>query len=108
MIDAFNDTSAKLRLGAKLGEDPAVLVHISGFQVAKLIEDNLNLRDYQIVKQNVRLEEEADSRREAQVYQEQTAMESQTQSGLTPDQFDGGPLLGAGGAGANPTTAPGQ
>lgn len=79
---------------SKLGEDPAVLVHISGLGVAKLIEDNLNLKDYKLVQQNIRLAEEADSRREAQVYQEQTAMEAQTQSGLTPDQFDGGPLLG--------------
>lgn len=79
---------------SKLGEDPAILVHISGLNVASLIEDNLNLKDYKLVQKNIRLAEEADSRREAQVYQEQTAMEAQTQSGLTPDQFDGGPLLG--------------
>lgn len=78
---------------SKLGEDPSVLVHISGLGVAKLVEDNLNLKDYKIVQPNIRLAEEADSRREAQVYQEQTAMEAQTQSGLTPDQYSGGPLL---------------
>lgn len=87
---------------SKLGEDPAVLVHISGLGVAQLIEDSLNLKDYKLVQQNVRLAEEADSRREAQVYQEQTQMEAQTQSGITPDQFDGGPLLGGAPAPAQP------
>lgn len=79
---------------SKLGEDPSVLVHISGLGVAKLMEDNLNLRDYKLVQPNIRLAEEADSRREAQVHQEKTTMEAGVQSGLTPDQFDGGPLIG--------------
>jgi hypothetical protein len=80
---------------SKLGEDPSVLVHISGFGVAKLIEENLNLKDYGLVQQNIRLAEEADSRREAQAHQEKTQMEAQTPSGLTPDDSDGGPLLQA-------------
>lgn len=81
---------------SKLGMDPAVLVHISGFGLAKLMEDNLNLQDYKIVQQNIRLAEEADSRREAQAHMEQTQMEAGTPSGLTPDDSSGPPLLGNG------------
>jgi hypothetical protein len=81
---------------SKLGMDPAVLVHISGFGLAKLMEDNLNLQDYKIVQQNIRLAEEADSRREAQAHMEQTQMEAGTPSGLTPDDSSGPPLLSNG------------
>lgn len=82
---------------SKLGEDPAVLVHISGLGIAKLMEDNLNLKDYKIVQQNIRLAEEADSKREAQAHTEKVSMEAQTPSGLTPDDSTGPPLLqGAG------------
>lgn len=78
---------------SKLGEDPAVLVHISGLGIAKLMEDNLNLKDYKIVQPNIRLAEEADSRREAQAHTEATQMEAVTPSGLTPDDSNGPPLM---------------
>lgn len=95
---------------SKLGEDPAVLVHISGLGIAKLMEDNLNLKDYKIVQQNIRLAEEADSRREAQAHTEATQMEAQTPSGMTPDDSNGPPLLGgpAPGGGGGPQTMPPQ
>jgi len=85
---------------SKMGADPAVLVHISGLGLAKFVEDNLNLKDFGLVQQNIRLAEEADSRREAQAHQEKTQMEATTPSGLTPDDVDGGPILG--GAGGPP------
>lgn len=68
-----------------MGKDPQVIVHVSGYGIAKLIEDNLNLKDYGIVQKNIRLSEEADARREAQSHIEQTQMSALTPSGLTPD-----------------------
>lgn len=79
---------------SKLGEDPAILVHISGLGLAKLMEDSLNLKDYHLVQPNIRLAEEADSKREAQAHQQAVSMEAQTPSGLTPDDSNGPPLLG--------------
>lgn len=81
-----------------MGQDPQVLVHISGYGLAKLIEDNLNLKDYGIVQENIRLSEEANSRREAQAHMEKTQMEGVTPSGLTPDDTSsstGGPDISA-------------
>ena len=90
-----------------IGKDPAVMVHVSGRGVAGIVEDALNLKDYNIVQTNIRLSEEADSRREAQAHQEATQMEAQTPSGLTPDDSSGPPLLGPGGPpGAEPQGAP--
>jgi hypothetical protein len=68
-----------------MGKDPQVLVHFSGYQMAKIIEDNLNLKDFGLVQENIRLSEEADARREAQAHMEKTQMEAMTPSGLTPD-----------------------
>lgn len=79
---------------SKLGEDPGIIVHISGLGVARLMEDALNLKDYKIVSPNIRLSEEADSKREAQVHQEHTQMEAGTRSGFAPDDADGPSLLG--------------
>lgn len=81
--------------GSEVGKDLSVKVHISGLGIARLMEDSLNLRDYKLVSPNIRLSEEADSRREAQVHQEKTMMEAQTPSGLSPDDSDGGPIMGA-------------
>lgn len=68
-----------------LGQDPAITVHMSGFKTAKLMEELLGFSDYALVGEFVRLEEQAEGERLAQVYQEQNAIESQTPAGLTPD-----------------------
>ncbi|MDE2102794.1 MAG: hypothetical protein KGL39_36455 [Patescibacteria group bacterium] len=81
-----------------MGKDPNVIVHMSGYGIAKLVEDNLNLKDYGIVQENIRLSEEANARREAQSHMEQTQMEAMTPSGLTPD--DTTDVQGAGNTGA--------
>jgi hypothetical protein len=78
---------------SQMGKDPSILVHVSGYTAAKTMEDLLNLKDYGLVQKNVRLAEEADTRREAQAHMEQTQMEATTPSGLTPDDTGGPPLL---------------
>lgn len=89
-----------------LAKDPQVMVHWSGYNTARLVEDVLNLKDYNLVGMNVRLSEEADSRREAQAHTEATQMEAMTPSGLTPDDMSGPPLLGGSSQGAGGTPLP--
>ena len=84
-----------------MAKDPAVMVHISGRATAGIVEEVLNLKDYGFVQTNVRLAEEADSRREAQAHTEATQMEAMTPSGLTPDDTSGPPLLPQGGPPVN-------
>lgn len=79
-----------------IAKDPTVMVHWSGKATAKIVADALNLTDYNVVADNVRLAEEADSRREAQAHTEATQMEAMTPSGLTPDDMSGPPMMGSG------------
>lgn len=75
---------------SKLGMDPAIQVHFSSIGIAKMFEELLDLQDYKIVQPYVRLSEQADAARLQQAHQEQTQMEAQTPSGLTPDDHDFG------------------
>lgn len=70
-----------------VGQDPQVLVHISGIAMAKMMEDLLDLEGYQLVQENVRLQEQADTQRLANAQSEDIQMEAQTPSGLTPDDI---------------------
>lgn len=77
------------------GQDPAINVHFSGQKVAYMLEDLLDLQDYNLVEPFVRLTEQADAQRINNVNQEQTLVESQTSGGLNPDDFDQDVLAGA-------------
>ena len=65
-------------------QDPSVSVHFSGLRLAEIIEDLLEIGEYNIVRENVRIEEQA---RTAQVTSaaEQMIMEEQT-AGMSPEQ----------------------
>jgi len=71
-----------------LGQDPEVKMHWSSVKISKMMEEVLEVEDYQIVVPYVRLDEQADAQRFANSHQEQVAMESQTPHGLTPDDTD--------------------
>lgn len=71
-----------------VGQDEQVRSHFSALKTAQLIESALNLTDYQLVQPNIRVTESADTQRLMQVAQEKVAMEAQTPSGLTPDDYD--------------------
>lgn len=71
-----------------MGADPAVLVHFSTIQTAKLLEEIFSIKDYKIIQPYIRLAEAADGQRLAQAHQEAVAMENNTPSGLTPDDHD--------------------
>jgi hypothetical protein len=71
-----------------LGQQPDVLMHFSGIETAKLLEDLLDLQDYELVQPYIRLSEQADAQRQAQSHQEQVQVEALTPSGLTADDTD--------------------
>lgn len=71
-----------------VGQDPSVVVHFTGLGIAKVFEDLMNIKDFQLVTPYIRIAEQADAQRLAQVAQEQLQMEQQTPSGLTPDDHD--------------------
>lgn len=64
-------------------QDPAVSVHLSGKKVAKLMERLLDLEEYDIVRDNVRIDEQAETQRLTQQVQESLAVEGQTAGGIT-------------------------
>lgn len=77
---------------SQVGQQPEVLVHFSGIEMAKLMEDLLDLQDYGLVTPYIRLSEQADAKRQSNVHQEQVTMEAQTPAGISPDDVD--PMMG--------------
>lgn len=71
-----------------LGQDPTILAHFSGTKLAQLVENIFDLKDYEIVQPYVRIAEETEIAKLNQTAQQQVAMQSQTPSGLTPDDAD--------------------
>ena len=73
--------------GSAIGADPAVNVHFSGVETAKMFADLLDLEGYNLVTPFIRLTEQADAQRLGNAHQEQTMMEAGTPSGLAQDDF---------------------
>lgn len=69
-------------------QDPGVRVHFSGLNLAMMLEEFFDIEDYNIISPYIQLSEQADAQRLMNVGQEQTMIESQTPSGLTPDDAD--------------------
>ena len=70
-----------------LGQDPAIQQHFSSVKLAEMIEDVLNLQDYDIVTPYIRISEASEQQRLMQSAQEQNMVEATTPSGLTPDDY---------------------
>ena len=73
-----------------MGQDPEVRRHFNSFKLAKMFEDLLGAEQYDLVEKDVRILEEQEAQSLAQSSQEQTMMEGQTPSGLTPEDSDQG------------------
>lgn len=71
-----------------LGSDPSIMNHFSGYKIAKVVEDLLDLKDFDVVQENVRISEQIEAQKFAAAAQEQAAMEQQTPAGLSPEDFD--------------------
>lgn len=70
-----------------LGQDPEIKQHFSSVKMARMVEDALNLQDYDLVLPFVRVSEAAEQQKLSQQAMEQIQMEAVTPSGLTPDDF---------------------
>ena len=71
-----------------IGQDPAVRVHFSGIVLARAFEDMLDLQDYGMVQDYVRLDEEATGQQLAMAHQNQVQNAALTPTGLTPEDSD--------------------
>lgn len=69
-----------------LMQDTAVRVHFSGFKIAKLVEDLLNLDQFGLVEENISIVEQAETQRLISASQENLDVEQATPSGLTADE----------------------
>lgn len=81
-----------------IGQDPAINVHFSGLKTAELIEDLLDIEEYDIVTPYVRISEQAEASQLANTQQEQVMATNDAPSGMTPDDMSGGPVPGSGGS----------
>lgn len=68
-----------------VGQDPGVMRHFSGIKMAKLFEELLEIEDYEVVQENIRLSEDADAQRLNQTAQEDVFVEGQTPTGIADD-----------------------
>lgn len=70
----------------------SVAPHFSTIGLAKVFEEIFNLKDYEIVKPNIALSEQAEAQRQMQALEEQVMTESQTATGIGEDfDIDQGP-----------------
>lgn len=65
-------------MNSPLGQDPSVRVHISGKEMAKLVEQALGLEEYDIVQDNIQLFEQAETQRLMNTIQDAVTEESIT------------------------------
>lgn len=77
--------------GSAIGSDEGVRRHFSTIKLAKMAEEILEIKDWDLVEENVRLAEDADAQRQAQSLNEDLFVEGQTDPGLT----GGGPQMNA-------------
>lgn len=69
------------------GSDPEVRVHFSSVGVARMVEELLGLEEWKIVQPYIRLTEQAQAQRLANVNQENVTSEISTPSGVIPGDF---------------------
>ena len=77
---------------AIFGGDPSVMNHVSGKKEAQMFEELLGFAKYELVRDNVRLEEQAESIRLTQEYQRQIQEESMTPADVDEAALEGGAL----------------
>lgn len=75
--------------GTGLYQDPAVSVHMSGFRIAKLLEENMGLSKYRLVEPNIRIIENAESQNLAATAADQTQANAVTPP-MTPEDIPDG------------------
>ena len=70
---------------SSIGMDPAVNVHFSGLKTAQLVEDLIDIEEYDLVVPYIRISEAAEAQQLANTQQEQVMNTNDAASGTTPD-----------------------
>jgi hypothetical protein len=70
-----------------LGQDPTIKQHFSSVALAKVIEEVLNLQDYDVMIPYVGISEASESQKLMQAAQESQMTEAVAPTGLTPDDY---------------------
>ena len=65
--------------------DPDVKMHFSGYKMSRFWETALNLEDYEIVNENIRLSEKADAQKLMNEHAQQIGAEGNTPAGIAPE-----------------------
>jgi hypothetical protein len=71
-----------------IGQDPEIRVHFSALKTARMMEELLDIQEYEIVIPFIRLAENSESQKIANTQLESVLMEAETPSGITPDDYD--------------------
>ena len=71
-----------------LGSDPNIRMHFSSEKIARLVEELLDLEKDEIVQPYIQISENLQAQRLQMSAQENLMMESQTPSGMTPEDYD--------------------
>lgn len=71
-----------------VGQDPEIRRHISSIKLARMMEEVLDVKNYDLVSPNIRIIENAEAQTLATTANEQSMMDAGTPSGLTPDDSD--------------------
>ena len=70
-----------------LGQDPEIKSHYSSVKLAKMMEEMLDITEYELVLPFVRLSEQAEAQKLMNSQAEGVMTEAEAPSGLTPDDF---------------------
>lgn len=80
---------------SSVGSDPMVKNHFSSIRIAQMMEELLDIEQFGLVMENIRLAEQTEAQALANSQQEQLAITTQTPSGFLPGDFDQGAAVGA-------------
>ena len=89
----FAETAERIQnitnfMASAIGQDQDVRLHLSSIQLAKMIEELLDIGEYEIVTPFIRLTEQAEAQQLANQHQEDTLVAQATPSGIGADQTD--------------------
>jgi hypothetical protein len=71
-----------------IGADPEIRAHFSSVKIARLLQDLLEVEDYELVEPYIRISEKADYARMSNAADEQVQIESMTPAGVDPADYD--------------------
>lgn len=70
-----------------IGADPEIKVHFSTIKLAKMVEDLIDIEEYEIVEPYIRISEQAEAQQLANTQQEQVIDTAAAPAGLAEDDF---------------------